>query len=118
MTGLSARFEHTRINRPWGRWGLRFTGISYIALIILLPLAVLVKEALNAGPAIFWAEISHPLAIYALRITLTSALLTTIINAMLGTITAYVLVRYHFPGRHIFNSIIDLPFAIPTLVTG
>jgi sulfate/thiosulfate transport system permease protein len=111
--------EPNRISRmAWGRWGLRGAAVGYIALIVMLPLSVLIKETITAGPAVCWASLVNPVAIAALKLTLTGALLTALINGVLGTLTAYVLVNYRFPGRDLFNSIIDLPFAIPTLVTG
>lgn len=121
MSSLSPSMDQISTSKPvkpWGRWGLRFTGISYLILLIVLPLTVLIKQAFAQGIAVFWADISHPIALAALKLTLITTVLATLINVVMGTLTAYVLVRYRFPGRDLFNSIIDLPFAIPTLVTG
>lgn len=65
-----------------------------------------------------WRDITNPIALSALRLTLLTAVAMTVINAVMGTLTAYVLVRYRFFGGKLLNSLIDLPFAIPTLVTG
>ena len=109
---------HPGAPRPWGRWGLRATAISYLALIIVLPLSAIVATGFRDGLRAFWNDITNPTAFAAFRLTLTVAVLTTVINAVMGTLTAYALVRYSFPGRRLLNGLIDIPFAIPTLVTG
>jgi sulfate transport system permease protein len=76
------------------------------------------RQALAGGLGRFFADISTPQASAALWLTLETALLTTIINAVFGTLSALVLVRYEFPGRWFLNALVDLPFAIPTLVAG
>lgn len=110
----------TRANmsRPWGRWGLRATAISYLALMIVVPLSAILVSGLSGGLSAFWGEITNRIAFSALKLTLLTAVLTTLINLAMGTLTAYVLVRYEFPGRDLLNAIVDLPFAIPTLATG
>jgi sulfate transport system permease protein len=65
-----------------------------------------------------WDQVSQPIALHALKLTLWTAGVMTLINTLMGALTAYVLVRYDFPGKSILNSLIDLPLAIPTLVTG
>jgi sulfate transport system permease protein len=104
--------------RPWGSWGLRATAISYLGLMIVLPLSAIFEKGLQDGFGPFWGEITTPVAFAALKLTLMAAVITTVINVAMGTLTAYVLVRYEFPGRHLFNGLVDMPFAIPTLVTG
>ena len=103
---------------PWGRWGLRTVAGVYLAMMILLPLAALVAHGLRDGIRVLWRDISNPIALAALRLTLLTAVVMMIINTVMGTLTAYVLVRYRFFGNRLLNSVIDLPFAIPTLVTG
>ncbi|HUK92371.1 MAG TPA: sulfate ABC transporter permease subunit CysT [Blastocatellia bacterium] len=103
---------------PWGDWGLRGAAIGYIALVIVLPLLALIKAGFGQGLRAFWASITSPIAASAVELTIGVAVLATLVNACLGTLTAFVLVRYDFPGRELFNAAIDLPFAIPTLVTG
>jgi sulfate transport system permease protein len=87
-------------------------------MMIVVPLAAVVERGLGRGLAAFWDEVTRPLAVDALLLTLWTALLMTVVNATLGTLTAYVLVRYRFPGRRLLDGVVDLPFAIPTLVTG
>jgi sulfate transport system permease protein len=105
-------------DRPWGRWGLRSTAIAYLVLAVALPLAAVVERGFGAGLAEFWRQVTAPTALESLRLTLFLAAVMTAVNAVFGIITAYVLARYEFPGRGLFNGLVDLPFAIPTLVTG
>lgn len=107
-----------RISLSWGRWGLRTAAIGYLGIMILLPLSAILTNGLSGGPTAFWSDITNPLAFAALKLTLLTAVITTVINLVMGTLTAYVLVRYDFPGRDLLNAVVDLPFAIPTLVTG
>jgi sulfate/thiosulfate transport system permease protein len=112
--------ESLRVRRPlrFGQWGLRWIAIGYLGIAILLPLSAILKSGLSGGLQAFWKDITNPIAFEALKLTIVVAVITTIINIVMGTLTAYVLERYEFPGRRLLNSIIDLPFAIPTLVTG
>ena len=103
---------------PWGRWGVRGAAITYLLLMIVLPLSSILVSGLKDGPVAFWGDVTGPVALSALKLTLTAAVVTTLINLVMGTLTAYVLVRYDFPGRSLLNAAIDMPFAIPTLVIG
>ncbi len=103
---------------PRGRWGLRVTAIVYLGFIVALPLATLVKNGLADGLRTFGGDVTNPTAFAALKLTLTTSVIITIINAVMGTLTAYVLVRFQFAGKGLLNALIDMPFALPTLVTG
>jgi sulfate/thiosulfate transport system permease protein len=103
---------------PWGLFGLRGAAVSYLFLMIVLPLSAILHTGLEDGLGAFWSDLTGPIALAALWLTIQVALLATAINAVMGTLTAYVLVRYEFPGKRLFNSLVDMPFAIPTLVTG
>jgi sulfate transport system permease protein len=103
---------------PWGRWGLRFAALSYLTLMLLVPLAVIFQDGLREGLVGLWEQVTTPIAWSALMLTLWTAAVMTIINTVMGTLAAYVLVRYEFPGKALLNSVIDVPLAIPTLVTG
>ena len=97
---------------------LRVTAIGYVLVLILLPLIGIAQQSLSGGIGRFVADIGTPQASAALWLTIEAALLTTLINALFGTLSAIVLVRYEFPGRWFLNALVDLPFAIPTLVAG
>jgi sulfate transport system permease protein len=103
---------------PWGKWSLRGTAIVYLVVMIALPLLAVVKTGMQDGPLAYMHDIANPVAVAALKLTLVLALVMTGINGVMGTLTAYVLVRYRFPGRAVLNAIVDAPFAIPTLVAG
>lgn len=103
---------------PWGRWGVRSLAVSYLVVMLLIPLAVILKDGFREGAAELWRQVTLPAAWEALKLTLWTAGVMTLINTIMGLITAYVLVRFTFPGKALLNAIIDLPLAIPTLVTG
>jgi len=104
---------------PWWRaWLLRTPAILYLSLMVLLPLAVILRDGLREGLAELFHQINLPLARHAILLTLWTSALMTFINAVMGLATAFVFVRYSFPGKKILNAVIDLPLAIPTLVTG
>jgi sulfate transport system permease protein len=106
------------VGRPWGLWGLRGAVLAYLALMIAVPLLAVVERGFSAGLRAFWRELANPIAFDALKLTVTAAAITAAVNLVLGTLTAYVLARYQFPGRGVLDSLVDMPFAIPTLVTG
>jgi sulfate transport system permease protein len=91
---------------------------AYLSLIILLPLAALVWQAGKAGKTGFWDAVTDPQAVAALKLTLVVSLAVCLINAVMGTIVAWILVRDRFWGQSAVNAIIDLPFALPTIVAG
>jgi sulfate transport system permease protein len=86
--------------------------------MLLIPLAVILWDGLQNGLGGLIHAVSNPVAWHALGLTLWTAAVMVLINTVMGTMTAYVLVRYDFPGRSLLNAIVDLPLAIPTLVTG
>ena len=106
------------VRDPRGRWGVRVLALTYLAVMLIIPLAVILQDGLRNGLGGMWRAISQPVAASALWLSLWTAVLMALINAVMGTLTAYVLVRYQFPGKRLLNAIVDLPFAIPTLVTG
>ena len=87
-------------------------------VIVGLPLAALMWEATSDGTQSFWDAVSNPEAVAALKLTLATAAGVALLNAVLGTVTAWVLVRDDFRGKSVVNAIIDLPFALPTIVAG
>lgn len=110
----------TRIKRrkPWGRWGVRTVALTYLTLMLIIPLLVVFQDGLRAGLGGLWQAVTQPVAWSALKLTLWTAAVMVLINTIMGTLTAYVIVRYDFPGKSLLNAIIDVPLAIPTLVTG
>jgi sulfate/thiosulfate transport system permease protein len=90
----------------------------YLGVIVLIPLAAVVAKAVSGSPSSFWQSVTNPTSLKALAITLGAALLTAGIGAVMGTLVAWVLVRDSFPGQRFINALIDLPFALPTIVAG
>jgi sulfate transport system permease protein len=89
---------------------------TFLTLMVVLPLAALVVSSSEEGWGGFWDAISSPGAVAALKLTLWTSVVVALINAVLGTITAWVLVRDDFRGKALMNAVIDLPFALPTIV--
>lgn len=110
--------ERTAPRLPWGRWSIRSAALTYLAVFLVLPLIVVVVDGLGAGVASITSVVSSPIARHAIWLTIWTGLVMSLINAVMGLLTAFVLVRYEFPGKTLLNAVVDLPFAIPTLVTG
>ena len=90
----------------------------YLSLIVLIPLAAVVDKSLEDGFDTFWTAVTNEQAVAALKLTLIASAVVAAINAVTGTLIAWVLVRDEFRGKGIVNSLIDLPFALPTIVAG
>jgi sulfate transport system permease protein len=91
---------------------------TFLMVMVGLPIAALMWEATSEGTQSFWDAVSSREAVAALKLTLVASLGVSLLNAVLGTITAWVLVRDDFCGKPVVNAIIDLPFALPTIVAG
>ena len=92
--------------------------MGWLSLIVLLPLVALLVRSTEESLGTFISSITEPEAVAAIRLTVISALVITAVNAVIGTLIAWVLVRDEFPGKRFVNSLIDLPFALPTIVAG
>jgi sulfate transport system permease protein len=90
----------------------------YLSLIVLLPLAAVLNESLTSGLGAFWDAITASQSVAALKLTVICSLIVVAVNAFFGTVIAWVLVRDEFPGKAAVNALIDLPFALPTIVAG
>jgi sulfate/thiosulfate transport system permease protein len=106
-----------KAQRFYSSWPWRVT-IGYLVVMLLLPIAALITKAFTINVGEFWKIATSPIALSAYEVTFVTALFTALINGVFGTLIAWVLVRYKFPGRQIINGIIDLPFALPTSVAG
>ena len=91
---------------------------TWLSIMVLIPIAAVVLKSFDGGLAGFWDAVTAPQAIEALEVTVLCALVVTVINCVMGTAIAWVLVRDEFPGKKLINSLIDLPFALPTIVAG
>jgi sulfate/thiosulfate transport system permease protein len=100
--------------------GLVAPGIAagYVGLVVLIPIAAVAARSVADGPAAFVAAVTNHQSAAALGLTFVLALLVVAVNALMGTLIAWVLVRDQFPGKMLVNALIDLPFALPTIVAG
>jgi sulfate transport system permease protein len=114
-TGGRARLQ---LGAALGRYGLRGTALVYLGALVILPVVAIVAEGFGGGLSALGSALTTTGAVQAIVLTLVMATLTAIINGLFGTLLAYVLVRLRFPGRGVLSTIVDLPFAVPTLVAG
>ena len=107
-----------RMRRVTGTVGPLAIGVSvlWLSVIVLLPLAALTFTALAGGVGEFWDAVTAPAALAALRVTLGTSAVVALFNVVMGTLIAWVLVRDDFRGKSLVNALIDLPFALPTIV--
>lgn len=120
MSTAAAPLSHTRasLSPRRGEQLVRGSFLSYIGVLVVLPLAALVAKGLSGGPGALVDAVLTPAALSAVWLTLWTAGVMAAINAVMGLAIAWALVRYNFPFRAFFSALVDLPFAIPTLVTG
>jgi sulfate transport system permease protein len=90
----------------------------YLGLIVLIPISALIWQSVSGGLEPFLKAISSPQALAAIQLTFLASLAVVLVQAVMGTLIAWVLVRDEFPGKRLINGLIDLPFALPTIVAG
>jgi sulfate transport system permease protein len=102
---------------PGFRLTLGYT-VLYLSLVVLIPLSALLLKTLSLSWPQFWDAVSSPRVLAAYRLTFGAALIAALVNAVMGLLVAWVLVRYDFPGKTFIDALVDLPFALPTAVAG
>jgi sulfate transport system permease protein len=123
-TGVVPPFESAPLEGPAASNplpGLKLTlgfTVFYLSIIVLLPIAALVLRAFHLSRAELWALATNERALAAYELSLGASLAAALINAVFGSLLAWVLVRYRFPGRRLLDGLIDFPFALPTAVAG
>ncbi len=106
-------------NTPLPGFGLTLGyTLMYLGLMVLIPLAALLVRTASMSWADFWSAVSDSRVVASYRLTFGAALVAALINAVFGFIVAWSLVRYRFPGRRVLDALVDLPFALPTAVSG
>jgi sulfate transport system permease protein len=118
VAGRLASSRATQRRRFDGAPLVRGAVAGYLSLIVLLPLAAVLVRSTDGGFRGFWEAVTAPQALAALRLSLVGSLAVVAVNAVAGTLIAWVLVRDDFPGKGAVNALIDLPFALPTIVAG
>ncbi len=92
--------------------------LSYLSLIVLIPLAATFARLWNIGPAEFLRILVEPRVVSSFKVSLVTSLSAAVVNVVFGLLVAWVLVRYRFPGKRLVDAMVDLPFALPTAVAG
>jgi sulfate transport system permease protein len=92
--------------------------LLYLSLLVLIPLGACLVKAAGLSWAEFWAVVSHPQAVAAYKLGFTVAVAAAVLNGLFGLLTAWVLVRYEFPGKRLLDALVDFPLALPTAVAG
>jgi len=121
MTTVPATQARWRFRKPSVIPGFGLTlglSLAYLTLIILIPLSGLAWRSAALGWSEFWAIASENRTLNSLKISFGTALIAAAVNVVFGTLVAWVLVRYRFPGRRVIDAMVDLPFALPTAVAG
>src|SRR3954462_2109014 len=116
---VTAAVRPTARVRP--QWGIGVMGglvVLFLSIVVLIPLAAVVWKSTGDGWSGFWHQVSSGQAYAALKLTIVASLLVAVVNLVMGTVIAWVLVRDNVPGRRVIDTLIDLPFALPTIVAG
>jgi sulfate/thiosulfate transport system permease protein len=100
------------------RYSLRFVAVCYMLFLLIIPVGMIVKRAFADGWSPFWATVTDPEMVSALKLTLEAAAITVPLNTVFGIIIALMLVRHEFPGRTLVNAVLALPFALSPVVVG
>lgn len=107
--------QHSALFGFWPAFGLVMV---WVGLLVLLPLTALVVRPWELGLAGVWDIFTEPRTVAALKLSFGAAILAALINAVFGTLVAWAITRYEFPGRKLLDALVDLPFALPTAVAG
>ena len=92
--------------------------LLYLGFVVLIPLAALFLKSSQLGWDDFWKAVANPRVVASYKLTFGASLIAATVNAIFGLIVAWTLVRYHFPGKQLLDAMVDLPFALPTAVSG
>ena len=118
VSGRAAKAARAGRGLKLGRWSLRASAVTYLLGAIAFPLIAIAEQGFGDGLTNIRNAMATVGAWDAIRLTVTLAAVCAIVNGVFGTLLAYVLVRFKFPGRGLLSTIVDVPLAIPTLVTG
>jgi len=117
MTPALSRLRRRPLSIPLPSWGWSITW-AYLGLIIFLPVGGMLLKAAGVGPAGFWEAATSDVAISSYQVSFGLAAVASLLNGVFGVVIAWALVRSRFPGQRLLDSLIDLPFALPTAVAG
>ena len=114
---MKGNWFHQRSILP-GFWPSLGVSMLYLSLVVLVPLSAIFLKSATVSWADFWAAISSPAALASYKLSFGASFGAALVNALFGFLVAWVLARYHFPGKRFVDALIDLPFALPTAVAG
>jgi sulfate transport system permease protein len=115
---MSKTFKNPTEDPLWLKLLLGLVTVGFIAILLLLPLVLVFKEAFAAGLGAFWAAISEPDALAAVRLSLIAAAIAVPLNTVFGICAAWAIAKYDFPGKTVLVTLIDLPFSVSPVVAG
>src|SRR3954471_4868971 len=118
MVAAAEKLAVRRRSVPTGTFLSAGVVVTYLSVVVLIPLAALFATSSHAGWEGIWQAVSNPEAVAALELTLWISMAVALVDAVMGTLIAWVLVRDDFRGKELVNALIDLPFALPTIVAG
>ena len=113
---MVSRFRQRNILPGFG-FTLGYT-VLYLSLVVLIPLGVMLMKSTSLTAEEFWSVVTSPRVMASYRLTFGASFVAAVINSVFGLLTAWVLVRYEFPGKKVVDALVDLPFALPTAVAG
>lgn len=113
-----AAASQARTEPAWVKRFLIGLALAFLALVLVVPLAAVFVEAFRKGAAVYWASITEPAALAAIRLTLIATLIAVPINAIFGLAAAWAIARFDFAGKNLLLTLIDLPFAVSPVISG
>ncbi len=108
--------ERSRVN--WGKWTLIAIGALFSILLLVVPMVMIFIEAFSSGVGAVWHNLSDPDMLHAIWLTVLVALITVPVNLVFGTLLAWLVTRFTFPGRQLLLTLFDMPFAVSPVVAG
>jgi sulfate transport system permease protein len=103
---------------PLARWGMRLVALTYLSLLLIIPVGLVAWRTFEKGFGAFWEGLTNPEALHALQVTLSVSIIAVIINTVFGLVASFLLVRHEFPGKALLDKLIDLPLAVSPVVVG
>jgi sulfate transport system permease protein len=110
--------ERATTEPRWIRWGLIGVTLAFLAVFVVLPLAVVFVAALQKGLSTYWESISDPMALAAIKLTFIAAGIAVPLNMVFGVAASWAIAKFDFPGKQVLTTLIDLPFSVSPVVSG
>lgn len=118
MADITALRSVERPRTNWGKWLLIAIGVLFSILLLVVPMVMIFIEAFSSGAGAVWQNLSNPDMLHAIWLTVLVALITVPVNLLFGTLLAWLVTRFTFPGRQLLLTLFDMPFAVSPVVAG